>query len=411
MFYQAIEAPFFNLTPARFVARAAQHIISHPLNLASYTTYGRAAAAAFELFERSTRRYKKPSFGITAIGGARQEDGVTEKVIATLPFCRLLHFERDGAQKSAPLPKVLVVAPMSGHHASLLRGTVEALLADHAVYVTDWLDARMVPLAKGGFGLADYIDYILDFMRMLGPDLHVLAVCQPSPPVLAAVALLAAGKERAQPLSMTLMGGPVDTRINPTAVNRFATRYPLGWFERSLIHEVPPYYPGALRRVYPGLLQLSGFIAMNSERHFRSHLDFFNHLVDGDGDGAAQHRRFYDEYLSVMDLSADFYLQSLKEVFQDHSLPRGVFRHRGQRIDPAAIEKTALMTVEGALDDISGLGQTKAAHDLCRRIPSAKRRHHEQAGVGHYGIFNGSKWRAEIYPEVRAFIRAAQKGK
>jgi poly(3-hydroxybutyrate) depolymerase len=264
----------------------------------------------------------------------------------------------------------------------------------------------MVPLAKGGFDLADYIDYIIDFLRVLGPGTHVMAVCQPSPPVLAAIALMAAANDPAIPASMTLMGGPVDTRKSPTVVNQMGMSQDLSWFERKVIDLVPPHYPGAMRRVYPGFLQLGGFMSMNPGRHVASHLEFFDHLVKGDGESAAGHRRFYDEYLSVMDLSADFYLDTIRHVFQDHSLPEGTFTHRGELVEPKAIRKTALMTIEGELDDISGLGQTKAAHDLCPAIPAARRKHLEQAGVGHYGIFNGRKWRQAIYPAWAEFVRS-----
>jgi poly(3-hydroxybutyrate) depolymerase len=406
MLYQAIEAHLASLTPARLTARWMHQMMSHPMLPCSYTTGCRAAAAWLELFDRATQRRSKPGFGLPAVEIAGERAAVRAAVVAEKPFCRLLHFAR-ATRRPRNDPQVLVVAPMSGHHASLLRGTVETLLPAHEVYITDWADARLVPLSAGNFDLADYIDYVIAFLRILGPQTHVLAVCQPSPPVLAAAALLAAAGDPAAPKSLTLMGGPVDTRLSPTAVNRVGASQSLDWFERKVIDLVPPHYPGAMRRVYPGFLQLGGFMSMNPDRHVQSHIDFFHHLVVGDGESAAAHRRFYDEYLSVMDLSADFYLDTIRHVFQEHSLARGVFRHRGEKVEPAAIRRTALMTIEGELDDISGLGQTKAAHDLCRSIPAARRRHLEQAGVGHYGIFNGRKWRQSIYPAWAEFVRRA----
>jgi poly(3-hydroxybutyrate) depolymerase len=405
MLYQAIEAHYASLVPARMTARLMHQMLTHPWLPHSYTKPGRAVAAWFELFDRAAENRRKPAFGLdlTEIAGDPVE--VEPVVVAEKPFCNLLHFARNLGRPHDD-PRVLVVAPMSGHHATLLRGTVETLLPKHDVYITDWVDARMVPLAKGTFDLADYIDYVIDFLRLLGPGTHVMAVCQPSPPVLAAVALMAAMNDPAAPASMTLMGGPVDTRVSPTVVNQMGMSHELGWFEGKVIDLVPPHYPGAMRRVYPGFLQLGGFMSMNPERHVTSHIEFFNHLVAGDGESAAAHRRFYDEYLSVMDLSADFYLDTIRHVFQEHSLARGVFTHRDEPVRPAAIKKTALMTIEGELDDISGLGQTKAAHDLCTAIPAAKRRHLEAPGVGHYGIFNGRKWRNAIYPAWAEFIRS-----
>jgi poly(3-hydroxybutyrate) depolymerase len=293
---------------------------------------------------------------------------------------------------------------MSGHYATLLRGTVEALLPDHDVHITDWIDAREVPLGQGNFDLDDYIDYVADFCRYLGPDVHVIAVCQPSVPVLAAAALMAEAKEQRQPKSLTLMGGPIDTRVSPTVPNDLAMRNSMMWFRHNVISTVPLNYPGAMRRVYPGFLQLTSFISMNLDRHVNAHMRQFEHLVKGDDDPADAHRTFYDEYLAVMDLSAEFYLQTIEVVFKEHLLPRGEWVSRGRKIDPSFIE-TALMTVEGELDDISGVGQTKAAHALTPNIPGARHVHWEQPRVGHYGIFNGRKWREQIMPRVRTFIR------
>ena len=390
MLYQAIEAHLASLTPARLTARWMHQMMSHPMLPHSYTTGFRAAAAWFELFDRATQRRQKPAFGLDATLIDDQPVAVREQVVIEKPFCRLLHFARD-VRLPRNDPHVLVVAPMSGHYATLLP--------THEVYITDWTDARLVPLSAGGFDLADYIDTIIDFLRVVGPETHVMAVCQPSPPALAATALMAADGDAATPKSLTLMGGPVDTRVNPTQVNQLAAMRSIEWFEHTVITTVPA--------TYPGFLQLGGFMSMNPDRHVQSHIDFFHHLVVGDGESAAGHRRFYDEYLSVMDLSADFYLDTIRHVFQEHSLPVGAFTHRGVKVEPGAIRKTALMTIEGELDDISGLGQTKAAHDLCRNTPAARRRHLEQEGVGHYGIFNGRKWRQFIYPAWAEFVRKA----
>ncbi len=402
MLYHLYDLQHAMMSPSRFVAESLQHLFSHPLLPISYTRVGRAIAAGSEIYERVTRRYGKPEFGIdtTVIDG--EPVAVEIDTVESLPFCDLLHFRRDTARED---PRVLVVAPMSGHYATLLRGTVQALLPQHDVYITDWTNACEVPLERGPFDLDDYIDYVIGFLRRLGPDVHVIAVCQPSVPVLAAVALMSDAGDPAVPRSMTLMGGPIDTRVNPTQVNVLAATRPIEWFEHSVLTVVPAIYPGFMRRVYPGFLQLTGFMTMNLDRHFGSTMRHFEHLVRGDGDSAAGHRRFYDEYLSVMDLTAEFYLQTVKTAFQDHALPLGTMRSRGRKVDPKAIRETALMTVEGELDDISGIGQTYAAHGLCANLPAKKRKHLMQQGVGHFGIFNGRKWRGEILPQVRSFIR------
>ncbi|MDJ0948326.1 MAG: polyhydroxyalkanoate depolymerase [Alphaproteobacteria bacterium] len=390
------------LTPLRWSAGAAQQMFSHPGLPISYTRFGRTVAAGAELFQRTTRSYRRPEFGLdsTVIDG--ETVAVRESVVLEKLFCDLRHFRRRTRRRD---PKVLVVAPLSGHYPTLLRGTVEALLPQHDVYITDWRDPRDVPLLMGGFDLDDYIDYVIDFLDHLGPDTHVIAVCQPSVPVLAAVAIMAAEERPNQPRSMTLMGGPVDPRRSPTKVNELASSRPIDWFERTVIARVPMYYPGFMRRVYPGFLQLSGFMVMNLDRHVGAHLRLFQHLVEGDGDSAEAHRKFYDEYLSVMDLPADYYLQTLKTVFQDHALPNGTMVSRGRPIDPGAIRKTALLTVEGERDDVSGVGQTEAAHDLCVNLSHRKKHHHLQPEVGHYGIFNGRRWREEILPVVSGFMR------
>ena len=328
---------------------------------------------------------------------------VTEKIVWTRPFCNLIHFERALPAGRRPDRKLLIVAPMSGHYATLLRGTVEAMLPHADVYITDWADARMVPLTEGNFDLDDYIDYLIDMLHALGPDTHVMAVCQPSVPVLAAVALMEARGDRFAPATMTLMGGPIDTRRNPTAVNLLAEERGIDWFRDNVIMQVPWPAPGFMRDVYPGFLQLSGFMSMNLDRHIIAHKDFFMHLVKNDGDNAEKHRDFYDEYLAVMDLTAEFYLQTVETVFVRHALPKGEMTHRGEKVDPAAIRNVALFTVEGENDDISGVGQTQAAHDLCVNIPRDMRAHYLQPDVGHYGVFNGSRFRAEIVPRILDF--------
>lgn len=391
------------LQPVRLIANAARYTFANPLVPVSYTRTGRAVAAGAELLERTTRRYDKPAFGLATTTVNGETVPVTERIPYAKPFANLLHFDKPGA---ADQPTVLVVAPMSGHHATLLRGTVQALLPDHNVHITDWIDARRVATSAGTFGLDDYIDYVIDFIHHLGPNTHVIAVCQPAVPVLAAVSLMAAAGDPVQPRSMTLMGGPIDPMANPTVPVKLATSRPLSWFERTVITTVPAWYPGAFRRVYPGFVQLSGFMSMNLDRHIGEHVGLFRHLVRGDGESAESHRRFYDEYLSVMDLPADFYLETISTVFQRHALANGTMTSRGKPVEPAAITRTALMTVEGQLDDISAPGQTLAAHRLCSNLPEPMHTRHFQEGVGHYGIFNGKRWREHILPKVRAFIRS-----
>lgn len=403
MLYQLHEWQCASLAPWRWLAEATQRVLTHPGVPLSYTHFGRSVSAGCEVLQQTTRRHGRPAFGLAATRIDEQVVAVHDRVVTSQSFCDLRRFEREGTHDD---PKVLLVAPLSGHFPTLLRGTVAALLPDHDVYITDWADARDVPLSEGAFDLDDYIDTIIGFLRWLGPDTHIIAVCQPSVPVLAAVAIMAAADDPDQPRSMTLMGGPVDTRRNPTKVNKLATSRPIGWFEKSVIASVPFTYAGRMRRVYPGFLQLTGFMSMNLERHIGAHIRLFQNLVKGDGDSANAHRRFYDEYLSVMDLPAEFYLQTIATVFQTHALPSGTMVSRDRPIELAAIRRTALMTVEGELDDISGIGQTAAAHDLCVNIPAAKRRHRLQPETGHYGIFNGHRWRTTIAPEIGDFIRA-----
>ena len=402
MLYYAYELQRQLAEPVRLWANAVEQVSSSPYNPFTGTWLGKSMAASAEIVARLTRDYGKPVFGLPTTSVGDETVAVNEEILLRKPFCQLLHFRRDTTRRD---PKVLLVAPMSGHYATLLRGTVEALLPDHDVHITDWIDAREVPLARGNFDLDDYIDYIVEFCRYLGPDVHVIAVCQPSVPVMAAAALMAQAKDPRQPRSLTLMGGPIDTRMSPTVPNDLAMRNSMMWFRQNVISTVPMTYPGAMRRVYPGFVQLTSFITMNLDRHVNAHMRQFEHLIRGDDDNADGHRRFYDEYLAVMDLTAEFYLQTIQIVFKEHQLPRGVWVSRGRPIEPAAIE-TALMTVEGELDDISGIGQTKAAHALTPHIPGARHVHWEQPRVGHYGIFNGRKWREQIMPRVRDFIRA-----
>lgn len=413
MLYQLHEMQHAAVAPMRLMAQTVHAMFSHPWLPLSYTHTARSIAASAEVFERITRQYPKPAFNLptTTIDG-RPAD-VVEEVSLHLPFCDLLHFRRDldgQAVVREDHPRILVVAPMSGHYATLLRGTVEALLPDHDVYITDWHNAREVPARHGKFCLNEYVQYLREFLTHLGPNTHVMAVCQPSVPVMAAVSLMSEDKDPNRPASMILMGGPIDTRRSPTAVNEFADTHDMRWFETHVLHTVPIGYPGHGRLVYPGFLQLSGFMSMNMDRHMNAHLHYYRHLIRGDGDSAEKHREFYDEYLSVMDLPAEFYLDTIREVFKEHALPEGRLVLGDRRVAPEAITDVALMTVEGEKDDITGAGQTVAAHDLCRNLPDSLRKHHLQPKVGHYGIFNGRRWREEILPHVKEFIRAHDKG-
>ncbi|RUW22818.1 polyhydroxyalkanoate depolymerase [Mesorhizobium sp. M4B.F.Ca.ET.215.01.1.1] len=404
MYYQLYELNHAALQPARVYADAVKMFYTNPLNPIAHTPWGRSVAATAELFERTTRRYGKPQFGLDKTVVDWKSVDVSEKTVWSKPFCNLIRFERAVPAGRKPDPKLLIVAPMSGHYATLLRGTVEAMLPYADVHITDWVDARMVPLADGRFDLDDYIDYIIEMFHALGPDTHVMAVCQPSVPVLAAVALMEKRGDPFVPSTMTLMGGPIDTRRNPTAVNLLAEEKGSGWFRDNVIMQAPWPVPGFGREVYPGFLQLSGFMSMNLDRHIIAHKDFFMHLVKHDGDNAEKHRDFYDEYLAVMDLTAEFYLQTVDTVFVRHALPKGEMMHRGEAVDTSAIRNVALFTVEGENDDISGLGQTQAAHDLCVNIPADRQAHYMQPAVGHYGVFNGSRFRSEIVPRIVDFI-------
>lgn len=361
----------------------------------------RTASAGLELFERLTRKYDKQGFELDPIEVDGKPVEVKEKRVKKLAFCDLVHFEKQGKFKQE---KLLIIAPMSGHYATLLRGTVQDTLPFFDVYITDWKNAAEIPLTKGAFDLDDFIDYLIEFSEFLEGDCHMLAVCQPTVPAAAAVAIMENEGNKLHPKSMILVGGPIDGRINPTMINKFADKKPIEWFEQNLINRVPMNYPGAGRRVYPGFLQLAGFIAMKPESHADKHKEYYEHLIEGDGDSAEKHEKFYDEYLSVMDLTAEFYLQTIKKVFQDFDLPEGKFESRGRPANMSSIKETALLALEGENDDIAGVGQSKAALALCSNLPESKKQYHLQMGVGHYGVFNGSKFREHVVPVIRKFV-------
>ncbi|WBX89608.1 polyhydroxyalkanoate depolymerase [Achromobacter mucicolens] len=405
MLYQLHEMQRAFLTPFAAFTDAGSQLFSSPYSPLAYTPISRQMAAGYELMTRIGKEYQKPAWSLptTQIGGKSVR--VIEAVAMDKPFCRLVHFQRDVRLAGKNDPKVLLVAPLSGHHATLLRDTVRALLPNHDLYVTDWVDARMVPLSAGPFHLNDYVRYVQDFIRHLGPDVHVISVCQPTVPVLAAVSLMASANDPCQPRSMVMMGGPIDPRQSPTQVNRLATTKPYAWFENQVIHPVPPRYPGAGRRVYPGFLQHAGFMAMNPDRHMKSHYDFYLDLLRGDDSDAEAHRRFYDEYNAVLDMPAEFYLDTIRMVFQEFALPGGTWEVDGKPVRPADIKDVALFTIEGELDDISGQGQTRAAITLCKNIPADRKAHYTAPNCGHYGIFSGRRWREMICPKIAEFIR------
>jgi poly(3-hydroxybutyrate) depolymerase len=400
MLYQFYDWQRTAMEPWRLFARAANELYGHPQSPLSHMPGSRNVAAAFDLMTRLTQRYLRPEFGIDSVDIGNRRFAVREDFVLDKPFCRLLHFVKDGAPKQ---PKVIVFAPLSGHFATLLRDTVKALLVDHDVYITDWVDAKEVPIAVGPFHFDDYVQYVREFIAHVGPGANAISVCQPTVPVLAAVSLMAAAGD-AIPRTLTMMGGPIDTRRNPTAVNTFALNRPISWFESKVIQRVPMAYPGFMRRVYPGFLQFAGFVAMNPDRHMESHVQYYQHLVEGDGESADAHRRFYDEYNAVMDLPAEYYLETVQRVFQQQLLPRGELVVSGELVRPELIKGTALFTIEGELDDISGNGQTEAAQGLAKGIPARDKQHFEAKGVGHYGIFSGRKYREMIYPRIREFI-------
>lgn len=411
MLYTLYEMQQASFAPFRYMADHGQQFFTDPRNPLSASPYGRFAAASFDMLEQLTRRYGKPKFGLDYTTRQGRQVGVSEEIIHRKPFGQLKYFKRHltlEEQAASDDPKVLVVAPMSGHYATLLRGTVEALLPDHEVYITDWRDARAVPLKDGYFDLDDYVEYLIDWLSDLGSDVHILAVCQPCVPVYAAVALMNETGHKATPLSMTLMGGPIDTRKSPTEVNELAQNRPFEWFENHVVTTVPAPYAGVMRKVYPGFLQLAGFMSMNLGDHITKHQDMFEKLVTGDGESAEKTKTFYEEYRSVMDLTAEFYLQTIDIVFQRHLLPDGEWVSRGRLVNPKAITQTAIFAIEGELDDISGQGQTHAALDISVNLPDEKKEYFLAPSVGHYGIFNGRRWREVIAPKFKAFIRHHQ---
>lgn len=409
MLYQLYETQRALLSPFSEFASASSKLYSHPLSPFTHVPMAQRMSAGLDLMHRLAKEYEKPEFDIRSVQVEGVEVAVQEQKPLIKPFCRLLRFKRftdDVAvlEKMKTQPTVLVVAPLSGHHSTLLRDTVRTLLQGHKVYITDWIDARMVPLQDGAFHLDDYVEYVQEFIRHIGADdVHVISVCQPTVPVLAAISLMASRGEKT-PRSMTMMGGPIDARKSPTAVNNLAMNKSHGWFENNVIYRVPPNYPGAGRRVYPGFLQHTGFVAMNPDRHLNSHYDYFLDLVRGDEESAEAHRNFYDEYNAVLDMPAEYYLDTIRTVFQDFALVNGTWQVHGEPVRPQDIKTTALLTVEGELDDISGAGQTQAAHGLCSGIAQARQHHYTAVGAGHYGIFSGRRWREMVYPEIRQFI-------
>ena len=403
LLYSLFEAQHAALAPMRLMAEWSRGWFGHPFSPFALSPMAKEITASSDLFLRMTNRYEKPAWDISStlvegLGVAVELETVVDK-----PFCKLIHFKREGGDRGQP--KVLIVAPLSGHHATLLRDTVRRMLPENNVYLTDWVDARMVPVDAGAFQLDDYVDYVREFIRKLSPDLNVVSVCQPTVPVLAAISLMAADGEPDVPKTMIMRGGPIDARKSPTAVNNLATKRPYSWFEQTLIHRVPMKYPGFMRRVYPGFLQHLGFVAMNPDRHMSAHWDYYNHLVQNDGESAESHRRFYNEYNAVLDMPAEYYLDTIRRVFQEFQLPKGRMFVREQWVRPDKISKTALFTIEGQHDDISGSGQTEAAHSLCTGIPASRREHFLVPDVGHYGIFSGRRYREIIYPRMREFMR------
>lgn len=401
MLYDIHELQHAALEPWRLLAKSGVTTFGHSLSPMAYVPHAKNIAASFELMLRLTQRYTRPDFGIREVLKGKETISITEKTILDKPFCNLLHFSKEKTLRKQP--RILVFAPLSGHYATLLRDTVRTMLPDYDVYITDWKDARDIPLHVGEFHFDDYVAYVREFINALGPNINVVSVCQPTVPVLAGISLMAADGETT-PLTMTMMGGPIDTRRSPTSVNDFAKHRPISWFEQHVIQRVPLKYAGAMRRVYPGFLQLAGFIAMNPERHMESHRDYYKDLVKGDGESAEAHRNFYNEYNAVMDLPAEYYLDTIVRVFHEQRLARGTLEVAGKPVQPEVIRKTALFTIEGELDDISGSGQTEAAQDLCRGIPKTRKQHFLAKGVGHYGIFSGRKYREMIYPKIREFI-------
>lgn len=402
MLYYLHEMHRLAMLPARAAASNLRAAVNNPMNPWSYSPMARTFGAAADMFEQMTRRYGRPEWAIETVDIGGKAVQVTVEPVIRRTYGHLVHFRRDTDAKD---PRLLIVAPLSGHFATLLRGTVEGLLPNHDVYITDWQDCRMIPLAQDRFNLSDYIDYVIDFLHYLGPNTHVLAVCQPSVPVLAATAIMSGWGDDCVPATLTLIGGPIDTRENPTAVNKLAQEHDMEWFEKNVVTTVPLPYPGAGRLVYPGFLQLTNFISMNLDKHMESLGQLFDHLVQGDEESAEKKQAFYDEYLAVMDLPGEFYLETVKTVFQDHALPKGEMTARWQPVMPDRIRRTAILCIEGELDDICGVGQTKAALKITPNVPDAMKAYHLQKGAGHYGVFNGGKFKRDIVPKISAFIR------
>lgn len=400
--YNLYEIQHAALSPWRAGAKIVQKFYDNPFNPFYYSKLHRTASAGIEVFERITRKYGKPEFGIKSTEVDGKKTKIKLMVAKRKPFCKLMHFKKEDKFNQ---PKLLIVAPMSGHYATLLRDTIEGTLPYFDVYITEWINAREVPMTAGNFDLDDYIDYVIEFTEHFKGNVHLMAVCQPVVPVAAAVAIMEGEKNKYHPKSMILVGGPIDGRINPTMVNDLADKKPIEWFEQNLVSRVPLNYPGAGRQVYPGFLQLASFISLKPESHVEKHKQYFNHLVEGDGESADKHEKFYDEYLSVMDIPAEFYLQTIKTVFQDFSLPLGKLKSRGRDVNLKSIRKTALLALEGEKDDISGLGQSKAALKLTRNLPSKKKEYHMQKDVGHYGIFSGRKFREKVVPVIYKFAK------
>jgi poly(3-hydroxybutyrate) depolymerase len=399
MLYLAYQTQSDMMAPVRALAAAA--LAAGGSQLLGDGNVLRNLTAAYELISRAGLTHTRPPFDISSVTVGNREVEVREEAVARTPFGTLLHFKKDAA---ATQPRVLVVAPLSGHFATLLRATARTMLPEHDVFITDWHNARDVPLSAGRFGIDEYVDHLIHYLEVLGPGSHVLAVCQPCVAVLSAVAVMAQAGNPAQPRSMTLMAGPIDCRVNPTKVNELANKRDIAWFERMLTASVPVRYPGAFRRVYPGFVQLAAFMTMNIERHVKAHKELYEHLANGDVDKALSTKAFYDEYFAVLDLTAEFYLETVRYIFQEYALPLGKLKWRGGTVDPGAIRRTMLLTVEGERDDICAVGQTVAAHDLCKKLRPYLKRHHMQAGVGHYGVFSGKRWESQVYPIVKNVI-------
>jgi poly(3-hydroxybutyrate) depolymerase len=401
MIYQAYQAQADMMQPLREIAKGALSVLGQRWLGITESTPARNLAAAYELIAFAGLSHHRPAFGIETVTVGNREAAVSEEVAFKTPFGTLLHFKKD---LDTVQPRVLVVAPMSGHFATLLRETVRTMLPDHDLYITDWHNARDISLRDGSFGVGEFVDHLIKFLEVMGPGSHLVAICQPTVAALAAVSLMAEDGNPAQPLSMTLMAGPIDTRVNPTKVNDFATGKPIEWFERNVIGTVPARFAGGVRQVYPGFVQLAAFMSMNIERHVKSFRTLFQHIVDGETEKADAIRKFYDEYFAVMDLPGEFYLETISAVFQEFLLPQGKLEVNGRRVNPAAIRRTALLTVEGERDDICSVGQTVVAQDLCTSIRPYRKMHHVQTGVGHYGVFSGRRWSTQIYPMVRDII-------